>query len=76
MRFAQDIAAGVKRAGSRSRQLALEAMRAEIEPMAPLVRQVMKQTRARIVRGDTRSEGKIVSLFLTHLRQFEQPGVE
>jgi len=63
MRFAQDIAAGVKRAGSLSRQLALEAMRAEIERIAPLVRQVMKQTRARIFRGDTRSEGKIVSLF-------------
>ena len=31
--------------------------------MAPLVRQVMKQTRVRIFRGDTRSEGKIVSLF-------------
>ena len=27
------------------------------------VRQVMKQTRARIYRGDTRAEGKIVSLF-------------
>ena len=31
--------------------------------MVPLVRQVMKQTRARIFRGDTRSEGKIVSVF-------------
>jgi IS5 family transposase len=29
----------------------------------PLIRKVMKQTRARIFRGDTRSEGKIVSLF-------------
>jgi len=31
--------------------------------MVPLVRQVMKQTRARIFRGDTRSEGKLLSLF-------------
>ena len=54
MRFAQDIAAGVKRAGSLSQQLALEGLRAEIERTAPLVRQVMKQTRARIFRGDTR----------------------
>jgi len=61
--FAQYIAAGVKRAGSVSRQLALEGMREEIERMVPLIRQVMKQTRARIFRGDTRSEGKIVSLF-------------
>jgi transposase, IS5 family len=29
----------------------------------PLVKQVMKQTRARIFRGDTRSEGKLLSLF-------------
>jgi IS5 family transposase len=62
-RFAQDIAAGVKRAGSLSKQLALEGMRAEIERMVPLIRQAMKQTRARIFHGDTRSEGKIVSLF-------------
>jgi len=62
-RFAQDVAVGVKRAGSLSKQLALEGMRTEIERMVPLIRQVMKQTRARIFRGDTRSEGKIVSLF-------------
>jgi IS5 family transposase len=31
--------------------------------MVPLVRQVMKQTRSRIFRGDTRSEGKLVSVF-------------
>jgi transposase, IS5 family len=62
-RFAQDIAAGVKRAGSISQQLALEGMREEIERMVPFIRKVMKQTRARIFRGDTRSEGKIVSLF-------------
>ncbi len=31
--------------------------------MVPLVRQVMKQTRARILRGDTRADGKILSLF-------------
>jgi len=62
-RFAHDIVAGVKRAGSISKQLALEGLREEIERMVPLIRQVMKQTRARIFRGDTRSEGKIVSVF-------------
>lgn len=31
--------------------------------MLPLVRQVMRQTRARIFHGDTRTEGKIVSVF-------------
>jgi transposase, IS5 family len=61
--FAHDIASGVKRAGTRTEQLALEGLRAEIERMVPLVRQVMKQTRARIFKGDTRSDGKIVSVF-------------
>jgi transposase, IS5 family len=37
--FAQDIASGVKRAGTRTKQLALEGLRGEIERMAPLVRQ-------------------------------------
>jgi len=31
--------------------------------MVPRVQQVMRQARARIFRGETRSEGKIVSLF-------------
>jgi IS5 family transposase len=31
--------------------------------MVPLVRKVMKPTRARILRGDTRGDGKLVSLF-------------
>src|SRR5579864_148647 len=61
-RFAQDIATGVKCAGV-TQQLALQGMREEIERIVPLIRQVMKQTCARIFRGDTRSEGKIVSLF-------------
>jgi transposase, IS5 family len=62
-RFAQDIASGVKCAGSVTKQLALDGLREQIERMVPLLRQVMKQTRARIFHGDTRSEGKIVSVF-------------
>jgi len=34
--------------------------------MIPLVEQVMKQTRARVMAGNTRSEGKIVSVFEPH----------
>jgi IS5 family transposase len=62
-RFAKEIAEGVKRASDLMGQLALDALRQEIDEMVPRVRQVMKQTRARIYRGDTRAEGKIVSLF-------------
>jgi IS5 family transposase len=62
-RFEREIAEGVKRASDLMGQLALDALRQQIDEMVPLVRQVMKQTRARIYRGDTRAEGKIVSLF-------------
>lgn len=62
-RFSREIAQGVKRAKTVTGQLALEALRQEIDGMVPLVRQVMKQTRARILRGETRAEGKLLSLF-------------
>jgi IS5 family transposase len=62
-RFSSEIAAGVKRATDVLQQLALAGLRDQLDAMVPLVRQVMKQTRARIVGGDTRSAGKLVSLF-------------
>ena len=45
------------------KQLALEGLRQELDQMTARVRQVMKQTRARIFRGNTRSESKLLSLF-------------
>jgi IS5 family transposase len=62
-RFSAEIAQGVKRAPTVMKQLVLEALRHELDEMVPLVRQVMKQARTRIFRGNTRSEGKLVSLF-------------
>ena len=62
-RFSKEIGAGVKQSTDILQQLALEGLRAKLNAMVPLVRKVMKQTRARILRGDTRSEGKLVSLF-------------
>ena len=62
-KFAQEVAEGVKHAADPLKQLALEGLREEIETMVPRVKQVIKQTRARIFRGDTRSEGKIFSIF-------------
>jgi IS5 family transposase len=61
--FCQDIADGVKRSADVVQQLALEGLRTELETMVPRVRQVMRQTRARIFHGETRTEGKIFSLF-------------
>jgi IS5 family transposase len=62
-RFSTEVAEGVKRSTDVLQQLVLEGLRREIDAMVPLVRQVMKQTRARILRGDTRADGKILSLF-------------
>ncbi len=62
-RFSKEITQGVKRATGVLKQLALEGLRQELDKMASRVRQVMKQTRARIFRGNTRSEGKLLSLF-------------
>jgi hypothetical protein len=43
--------------------LALEGLSQELDEMTSRIMQVMKQTRARIFRGNTRSEGKLLSLF-------------
>jgi hypothetical protein len=53
----------VKRSADVVQQLTLEGLRDKLDAMVPLVRKVMKQTRARILRGDTRGDGKLVSLF-------------
>jgi transposase, IS5 family len=62
-RFSQEIAQGVKRSRSLLKQLSLEELRRQLDEMMTRVKQVMKQTRARIFRGNTRSEGKLLSLF-------------
>src|SRR6195256_6419275 len=62
-RFSAETRAGAKRSTDLLEQLVLDKLRHELDAMVPLVRQVMKQTRARIFRGDTRSEGKLLSLF-------------
>jgi transposase, IS5 family len=62
-RFSREIAEGIKRSTNIVAQLALEGLRQQLDEMVPRVKQVMKQTRARILRGDTRSDGKLLSLF-------------
>jgi IS5 family transposase len=62
-RFAKEIAKGVKRSTDILKQLALEGLREELDAMVPLVKRVMRQARARIFRGNTRFEGKLLSLF-------------
>lgn len=62
-RFAREIAAGVKRTRDVLQRAALDGLRQELEMFIPRVQQVIRQTRARILRGDTQSEGKLLSLF-------------
>jgi IS5 family transposase len=61
--FSAQIAAGVKRAPDAMGQLKLDHLRHQVDEMVPRVKQVMKQTRARIYRGDTHFEGKLLSVF-------------
>ena len=62
-RFSKEIANGVKRCSGLMQQAALEGLRKEIDTMLPRVKQVIRQTKARILGGDTHTEGKIFSIF-------------
>jgi IS5 family transposase len=62
-RFSKEITTGVKYSLVPARQVVLEGHRQLLDEMLPRVQQVIRQTKARIVHGDSRSEGKIVSLF-------------
>jgi IS5 family transposase len=62
-RFSSEITEGVKRAPDSLQQIALERLRQELETMLPRVRQVIRQTKARIFHGNPHSEGKLLSIF-------------
>src|ERR1700745_2048878 len=61
-RFSEAISDGIKRSADVFQQIALEGLRAQLDQMVSLVRQVMQQTRARVFRGERRFEGNIVSV--------------
>jgi transposase, IS5 family len=62
-RFVHEIAQGVKGSVDVKAQATLDGLKRELEVMLPRVQQVMRQTRARVLGGDTRVDGKLVSLF-------------
>ena len=62
-RFSREIGAGVKRAGDVWHQAALDGFREELDTFVPRVQHVLRQTRARILGGDTHVEDKLLSLF-------------
>ena len=60
-RFGEEIAAGVKRA--RGQREMLEGLRQKLETTIPLVKQVIRQTRARVFHGNPHAPDKLLSLF-------------
>ena len=65
-RFAREVATGVKHGASLVDQALLQASRQYLETMIPRVKQVMRQTRERILKGNAHLAGKIVSIFEPH----------
>jgi IS5 family transposase len=62
-RFASEIARGIKATADVKGQGLLQGLKRELDVMVPRVQPVMRQTRARVLGGNTRVEGKLVSLF-------------
>lgn len=65
-RFVAEVASGCKRCVDPISQVALEGFSAYLSTMISRVRQVMRQTRERINHGNTRTPGKLVSIFEPH----------
>jgi len=61
-KFAREIAEGIKQ-GNLS---VLHKARKQLEQMVPRVQQVLRQTRERVLRGNTKAEGKLLSIFEVH----------
>jgi IS5 family transposase len=61
--FSREITTGVKTSRDVFKQAALEGLRKELDTMAPRVKQVMQQARARVFGGDTHVPEKLVSIF-------------
>jgi IS5 family transposase len=61
-KFSREIAERVKR-GNRS---VLHKAKQQLDEMIPRVQQVLRQTRERVLRGNTQAEGKLLSVFEAH----------
>jgi IS5 family transposase len=61
-KFSAEIANQVKRGD----QAVLSTAQRQLDEFIPRVQQVIRQTRERIFRGNTRAEGKLLSIFETH----------
>src|SRR6476646_1114951 len=61
-KFAREIAGGIKQ-GNLS---VLHKAQAQLDEMIPRVQQVLRQTRERVLRGNTQAEGKLLTIVATH----------
>ena len=61
-KFSREVAEGVKE-GNLS---VLHKAKKQLDEMIPRVQQVLRQTRERVLRGNTQAEGKLLSVFETH----------
>ena len=61
-KFSGEIASGVK-PGNLS---VMHKAKQQLDEMIPRVQQVLRQTRERVLRGNTQAEGKLLSIFETH----------
>lgn len=62
-KFSAEIGQGIKRAADVLQQATLQGLRRELDAFISLVQQVIRQTTARVFDGNTRAEGKLVSIF-------------
>lgn len=62
-KFSAEIGQGIKRAADVLQQATLQGLRRELDGFISLVQQVIRQTTARVFDGNTRAEGKLVSIF-------------
>ena len=62
-KFSVEIGQGTKQATDVLQQATLEGLRRGLDAFLALVQQVIRQTKARVFGGNTRTEGKLVSLF-------------
>lgn len=58
-KFSREIAGGIKRGNGKL----LKKAKAQLDQMIPRVQQVLRQARERVLHGNTRVEGKLVSVF-------------
>jgi IS5 family transposase len=61
-KFSSEIAEGIKQ-GNLS---VMHKAQKQLDEMIPRVQQVMRQTRERVLRGNTQADGKLLSVFETH----------